>query len=287
MSDLDPAWLRSFAAIAAAGSVTAAAREVHRTQSAVSTQLQQLEAAVGARLVERSTRALSLTAAGERFLPHARHLLEMQAAARDAVREAPLAPVWRVGVSEYFLPQRLGDLLGVLREAAGGARLELLWCGSARLEVLWSAGEVDLAVSTAAGHAPVVVPRHARLLRRETLHWVGPTGVEPPGDRSVPLVLLGPDCPVHAIALASLRRSGRAHHVQLSCLGSQAAVSAVRAGWGVACLNDSAVPSDLARLSRTQPRRWPSPGKLAFYLRAKPALDPVAAALQGWSAAVP
>jgi len=51
MTDLDPAWLRSFAAIARAGSVTRAAQQVHRTQSAVSTHLQHLEAAVGARLV--------------------------------------------------------------------------------------------------------------------------------------------------------------------------------------------------------------------------------------------
>lgn len=285
MSDLDPAWLRSFVAIASAGSVTAASREVHRTQSAVSTQLQQLEAAVGARLVERSTRALALTAAGERFLPHARRLLAMQAAARDAVSEVPPAPVWRVGVSEYFLPQRLGGLLAVLREATGDARLELLWCGSARLEALWAAGEVDLAVATAAGTGPLVAPRQARLLRRETLHWVGAPGAAPLGDRSLPLVLLGPDCPVHAIALAALRRAGRAHHVQLSCLGSQAAVSAVRAGWGVACLNESAVPPDLEVLSRTHPRRWPSPGKLAFYLRARPALATAARALQQWSGA--
>ena len=58
MNDLDPAWLRSFIAIAQAGSVTRAAERVNRTQSAVSTQLQQLEAGVGARLVQRSTRAL-------------------------------------------------------------------------------------------------------------------------------------------------------------------------------------------------------------------------------------
>lgn len=35
MIDLDPAWLRSFAAIARTGSVTRAAQAVNRTQSAV------------------------------------------------------------------------------------------------------------------------------------------------------------------------------------------------------------------------------------------------------------
>src|SRR5262247_3486583 len=114
MGDLDPAWLRSFAAIAQAGSVTRAAQQVHRTQSAVSTHLQQLEAALGARLVERTTRALSLTQEGERFLPHARRLLELQAQARAAVQPVVSKRVWRVGISEYFRPSYLGELLGVL-----------------------------------------------------------------------------------------------------------------------------------------------------------------------------
>ena len=85
MNDLDPAWLRSFDAIARTGSVTRAAQQVHRTQSAVSTQLQQLEASVGARLVERTTRSLTLTEQGENFLPHARRLLALQDEARASV----------------------------------------------------------------------------------------------------------------------------------------------------------------------------------------------------------
>ncbi|MBC8058127.1 MAG: LysR family transcriptional regulator, partial [Rhizobiales bacterium] len=126
MNDLDPAWLRSFAAIARAGSITRAAQQVHRTQSAVSTQLQQLEAAVGAHLVERSTRALALTAQGLAFLPHAQALLRAQDDAHAAVRPVREAATHRLGISEYFMPDRLGELLGVLRDAAGPARLELL-----------------------------------------------------------------------------------------------------------------------------------------------------------------
>ena len=82
MNDIDPAWLRSLLAIAQHGSVTRAAAHVHRTQSAVSTQLQQLEASLGTQLVQRSTRSLRLTADGERFLLHARRILELQDEAR-------------------------------------------------------------------------------------------------------------------------------------------------------------------------------------------------------------
>ena len=99
MNDLDPAWLRSFAAIARAGSVTRAAQQVHRTQSAVSTHLQHLEAAVGTRLVQRSTRTLALTAQGLAFLPHALSLLRAQDdahAAVGALATIVLALVYRV-----------------------------------------------------------------------------------------------------------------------------------------------------------------------------------------------
>ena len=61
MNDLDPLWLRSFVAIADCGSVTGAARRVHRTQSAVSAHLKQLESTLGTALATR-TSPLSLAA---------------------------------------------------------------------------------------------------------------------------------------------------------------------------------------------------------------------------------
>lgn len=280
MTDLDPSWLRSFVAIAQAGSVTRAAQQVHRTQSAVSTHLQQLEAAVGTRLVERTTRALALTEAGERFLPHARRLIDLQAQARASVQPASARqPVLRLGLSEYFFPGKLAELLAVLSDAAPQARFELMWSNSVPLRRLWLAGEMDLAVVTST--QPVA---GARLLRREPLAWVAAPGHAPPADRPTPLVLLGPECPVREIALTALARSGRAHHVQVSCTGSQAAVAAVRAGWGVGCLNAAAVPSDLQVWGTGRSSRWPSPGRLAFYLLSRPEVHSVASALRRWAA---
>lgn len=278
MNDLDPAWLRSFAAIARAGSITRAAQQVHRTQSAVSTHLQHLEAAVGAQLVERSTRALALTAPGLAFLPHAQALLRAQDDAHAAVRPARDAVTYRLGLSEYFMPGRLGELLGVLRDAAGPARLELLLGTSAPLQQHWAQGEADLVVVTAT--AP---PPDAKLLRREPLAWVAAPGLALAAGEPVPLVLLGRECPVREIALGALVRSGRAHRLQLGCTGSQAAVAAIRAGWGVGCLNHAAIPPDLVSLTRQEPKRWPSPGRLSFYLLARPAARPLAQALSAWA----
>jgi DNA-binding transcriptional LysR family regulator len=279
MTDIDPLWLRSFVAIAQAGSVTRAAQQVHRTQSAVSTHLQQLEASVGAQLVQRSTRALALTPEGERFLPHARKLLDWQDEARAAMQPAAQVEVRRVGISEYFLPARLGELLALLRDTTPGVRFELLWTSSAALQKLWDAGEMDMAVLTSDKPLP-----QARLLRREPLAWVAAGSLALPAQRSAPLVLLGPDCPVRTMALAALARSGRAHHIQLSCAGAHGAIAAIRAGWGVGCLNLSAIPADLKPLPASDARHWPAPGRLAFYALARAEMQATERALRRWAA---
>ncbi|MET0333151.1 MAG: LysR family transcriptional regulator [Rhizobacter sp.] len=278
MNDLDPLWLRSFVAVADSGSVTRAAQQVHRTQSAVSTHLQQLEASLGVRLAERSTRALALTAEGERFLPHARRLLDWQADARAVVQPAAAEEVHRVGISEYFMPARLGELLALLRDTAPGARFELLWASSASLQSLWKAGAMDLAVVTSDQPLP-----DARLLRREPLAWVHAERYAVPERGPAPLVLLGPDCPVRQMALAALTRAGRPHHLQLSCTGAHGALAALRAGWGIGCLNQSAVPNDLATLSPSH--RWPAAGRLSFYSLTRPALQRTERELRRWASA--
>jgi DNA-binding transcriptional LysR family regulator len=48
MQDLQLDWLRAFVAVVDAGSLSAAAGQVHRSQSAVSMQLKKLEQAAGA-----------------------------------------------------------------------------------------------------------------------------------------------------------------------------------------------------------------------------------------------
>src|SRR3954451_824589 len=62
-----------------------AAQRLHIVQPAVSQQLRGLETELGTRLVDRSTRRVALTAAGQRFLPEAGAVLAAAERARDAV----------------------------------------------------------------------------------------------------------------------------------------------------------------------------------------------------------
>ena len=64
-----------FAETVSAGSMSAAAKRLRMTPSAVSQAIRALEARTGVVLLHRSTRKLSLTEAGVRCLPHCLRLL--------------------------------------------------------------------------------------------------------------------------------------------------------------------------------------------------------------------
>jgi LysR family transcriptional regulator, transcriptional activator for dmlA len=72
---IQPADLGFFSALAGAGSLSAAARELGITTPAVSKHLALMESRVGVPLVNRTTRRMSLTPEGELVLEHARRIL--------------------------------------------------------------------------------------------------------------------------------------------------------------------------------------------------------------------
>ena len=78
--------LRCFVAVAEELHFGRAARRLFMTQPPLSRQIQLLEHALGIALLERSSRQVSLTAAGERFLRDARHILEFSARAEHAAQ---------------------------------------------------------------------------------------------------------------------------------------------------------------------------------------------------------
>ncbi|MEP6720750.1 MAG: LysR substrate-binding domain-containing protein [Variovorax sp.] len=74
-SAVQPADLGFFSALASAGSLSAAARELGISTPAVSKHLAQMEMRAGVSLVNRTTRRMSLTPEGELYLEHARRIL--------------------------------------------------------------------------------------------------------------------------------------------------------------------------------------------------------------------
>ena len=68
--------LRAFVMVSEAQSFSHAAQQLHLTPSAVSLLIRELEATVEFKLLERTTRRVVLTSAGQEFLPSARSVLK-------------------------------------------------------------------------------------------------------------------------------------------------------------------------------------------------------------------
>lgn len=83
---------RYFVRIADCGGVTAASRNLNVPKSTVSHRLQQLETSLGVRLINRTSRSLSMTDAGQLFYRHAVATLEQADLAESAVRERLAEP---------------------------------------------------------------------------------------------------------------------------------------------------------------------------------------------------
>jgi DNA-binding transcriptional LysR family regulator len=75
--DIDMALMRAFLAVVDTGSVTAAARLLNRTQSAISLQIKRLEEFFGCEVFERQHRKLILTPMGEQLLGRAQRLIQL------------------------------------------------------------------------------------------------------------------------------------------------------------------------------------------------------------------
>jgi DNA-binding transcriptional LysR family regulator len=107
--------LASFLAVARAGSVSAAADELHVTQPSISAALAALRREVGVELTQRAGRGIALTSAGEAFRPYAADVLGLLDQGRRAAAEAAdrvqrtLRLVAVATAAEYLVPPMLRE----------------------------------------------------------------------------------------------------------------------------------------------------------------------------------
>lgn len=162
--------LRSLHAIAAYGSVAAAARALHLTSSAVSQQMARLEREVGRPLLERHGRGVRLTEAGELLVEHARDILaRVEAAEADlAARDQDVGGALRLGAfataARGLVPPAL-QLLAEQHPALDPTLTELEPPEAIRLV---AGGDLDLGVVQDWANAPLALPEdldRAPLLR--------------------------------------------------------------------------------------------------------------------------
>jgi DNA-binding transcriptional LysR family regulator len=132
---------------ARAGSIAAAADRLCRTPSAITRQLQRLEDALGAELLDRSVKPPRLNALGARVLEQARDLLQ-RAGALKSLTSSDTEPhgVLRIGLAHPLAAGPLIEPTRALTEKYPQVRLRLLSEGASTLFRWLLAGELDVAV---------------------------------------------------------------------------------------------------------------------------------------------
>lgn len=124
----DLAGLTAFAAVAEKKSFTAAAAQLGISASAVSHAVRDLEARLGLRLLNRSTRSVNLTEAGERYLARVLPALRELAQAADGLDELRDSPVGllRINVSRPAYKAVLAGRLAEFHRLHPQVQLELV-----------------------------------------------------------------------------------------------------------------------------------------------------------------
>ena len=178
--------MRCFVSIVAEGSFTAAAVRLHLTQSATSAVLRDLEAELGITLIDRTTRRVGLTAAGEQFLAHARRILrDVDEAVADVKGLVDKSHgVIRVAASPLASVILLPRILESFRATYPGVLVELHDVLTAEILDQVRRGDVDLGIGTFLKSATelelvtlfedrlgLVVPRASPIARRRFARW--------------------------------------------------------------------------------------------------------------------
>ncbi len=259
MRDLQIDWLKCFVATVDAGSLSSAAAEVHRSQSAVSMQIKKLEQAVGHALLRRGPRLLELTPEGRTLLGFARRMLDLQAEAQAALQAEAVTGVVRLGVPDDYASKYLTPVLRRFAPRYGGVEIQLDCEQSTALIPRVQRGELDLAL-VSRDHA-----RRGTLLFHEPMVWVGSPQFEVWARDPLPIAVyeaasLGRRSAINALAL-----QGRPYKIVYNSSNLAGQIAAVDSGLAIAALTQCSAPAHLQVLGLAQGLGPLAPMEVAVY----------------------
>lgn len=139
--------LRAFIAVAEERHFTRAALRLGVARSSLSRTIRRLEARLGVVLLERTSRSVVLTAAGEELLPRAREILAHFEDAQSAVEAAALGRDGNIeiGIFSNGFAELTGPIISAFRRAHSGVRIGLRDITPNPLEMILE-GVVDIAL---------------------------------------------------------------------------------------------------------------------------------------------
>ncbi len=257
--------------IEAHGTFTAAAREAHLSQPALTASIRRLEERCGARVFHRGRRGASLTAEGEALLPRARAALAAFEDGLRAVAEVSRLETGRVclgagaTVSTYLLP----DILAAFAAEHPGVRYELRESTTAESLLAVEKGDLDIAI---------VADGPGERWRSDELVLVGRPGDRVETFENAAFVTLGRGTTTRG----HLDRLFPEADVVMELNSIATVLGNVRAGVGIALLSRAAVQRDVAdgQLVELPDPRVPIRREFSLAHRGIDSLPPATAALR-------
>jgi DNA-binding transcriptional LysR family regulator len=257
--------LHYFVAVAEEGQFTRAAARVSVAQPAVSAQIRRLERELGERLFARDPQGVTLTAAGDAFLPHARAALTAATRGRDTIASlrGKLHGRLAVGVAGP-VDDRLAAALGEFHRTHPAIEIALTNQQNEPLLAGVAGAEFDAAIVGVGAHPlprevgarvvatePLVlaVARDHALARRKTIAVADL--------RDAAMITLVPGSGLRAVLEQACRAAGFSPRITAETGELGSLVELVAAGLGVALLPQSAATDSVhvLRISRPQLER--------------------------------
>ena len=240
-----------FAAVAEEGSLSAAARALELTPSAVSRIISRTEQRLGARLLLRTTRAITLTAEGEAYLRGARRILADMAEVEEAIADQSV-PKGRLRVSAALVHGRMAIVPLVAAFSARYPSITVdLALGDEVVDIL--GGQADVALRF--GHLPDSPLTARRLGETAQVVVTSPEYLQRHGTPQRPEDLLQHNCLrfnfhraepnwpfIHDGNEFSVKVSGN-----IECSSGEALAQLARVGAGIARIGEFSVAEDLQR----------------------------------------
>jgi DNA-binding transcriptional LysR family regulator len=262
---VDTQFLNTFVVVADRGSMAAAARVLNITPAAVAQQIRTLERELGAPLIARAGRTVSLTEEGSRILQRARDLLRDVADMRSVANDSEVSGELRLGACPTALAGMLPDILARMVDKFPQINVYIRPGYSAELYRAVETGELDAALVL---QAPYNLPKTCdwQLLREEPLVMIAPARMagRDPHDllREEPLIRYDRNQWGGRVADDYLRRAGIVPRERFELNGLNAIAVMVDRGLGVSLVPDWARPwpegLDLVRIPlplASEPRR--------------------------------
>ncbi|MDB5579312.1 MAG: LysR family transcriptional regulator [Bradyrhizobium sp.] len=245
MTVIDIATVQAFLLVAELQSFTRAAEALGTTQAAISMKLQRLEAVIGKRLVERSPRAVRLTADGAGFLGSARALIEAHDRALSGTQ--PVRQQLSLGISDHAAGTELVPLLERLHAVSPQLALAVTIGFSRSLLEAFDAGDLDAVIVRQEGSR-----RDGEKLTEDEFGWFAAKRLQWRRGERLPLATLAAPCGVGAIAVRALDKAGIEWSEAFVGGGVPAVVAAALAGLAVAPLARRIAPSGLIDIGPAQ-----------------------------------